>query len=270
MRADYHIHTEYSNDSTEKMERVVERAIDIGLDEICFTDHVDYGVKFDHSEANESGQMLNVDYISYFREIEKFRRKYAGQIAIKQGLEFGVQAHTVDKFQKIFDTYDLDFVILSCHQVDDKEFWTKDFQAGKTVAEYNAEYYREIYECMQLYKNYSVLGHLDMLQRYNEWHYPFEKSEEIITRILGRAIADGKGIEVNTSSFKYGLDDLTPSRDILTLYHNLGGKIISIGSDCHSAEYLDDHIDYVRRELRKIGFTEFCTFDKMRPVFHEL
>jgi len=269
MLADYHVHTEFSDDSTEPMEDVVNQAIAIDIDEICFTDHVDYGIKTDHDEKQKPGQLLNVDYPNYFREITELAGKYQGQITLKQGLEFGMQTHTIEKYQKIFDTYDLDFVILSCHQVRDKEFWTYDFQRGKTPDDYNAEYYREIYECICQYKNYSILGHLDMIQRYNESLYPFEKSKGLITKILVRVIADNKGIEVNTSSFRYGLKDLMPARDILKLYHKLGGEIITIGSDCHKVTDLGDHIPYVKEELRKIGFTHFCTFERMQPIFHK-
>lgn len=270
MIADYHVHTEFSDDSTEPMENIIHKAIDMNIAEICFTDHVDYGIKADHDEKPKEGQLFNVDYPEYFKKIAELKKTYQGRIAIKAGLEFGMQTHTIEKFKKIFDTYDLDFVILSCHQVRDKEFYSFDFQKGKTPDEYNAEYYQEIYNCVCQYKNYSVIGHLDMIQRYNDSLYPFEKSKEIISKILARTIADDKGIEVNTSSFRYGLKDLTPSREILKLYYELGGKTITIGSDCHKAEDIGDHIPYVKQELRKIGFAHFCTFDKMQPFFHDL
>ena len=79
--------------------------------------------------------------------------------------------------------------------------------------------------------------------------------------------ADGKGIELNTSSFRYGLDDLQPSTDVLCLYHDLGGRILTIGSDSHKPEHLGAHIAECRDRLRTIGFTEFCTFKKMEPTF---
>ena len=87
---------------------------------------------------------------------------------------------------------------------------------------------------------------------------------------MKKVIKDGKGIEVNTSSFRYGLKDLTPERNILKLYHELGGKIITIGSDAHKAENVGDHIPYIQSELKKTGFTHICTFDKMKPIFHGL
>ena len=222
------------------------------------------------SEKEKYKNLLNVDYPEYFREIGELREKSKDKITIRQGLEFGMQTHTIADFQKIFDKYDLDFVILSCHQVNNEEFWNKVFQKGKTPDEYNYKYYEEIYKVIQKYSDYSILGHLDHIQRYNETIYPFEKSREIITEILKKVIKDGKGIEVNTSSFRYGLKDLTPERNILKLYYELGGKIITIGSDAHKAENVGDHIPYIQSELKKIGFTHICTFDKMKPIFHEL
>ncbi len=47
MRADYHVHTAFSDDSDYPMEQVVRDAIALGLEELCFTDHVDYGIKTD-------------------------------------------------------------------------------------------------------------------------------------------------------------------------------------------------------------------------------
>lgn len=261
MLADYHMHTSFSDDSDYEMEEAVKKSIAIGLDEICFTEHVDHGVKTD----------LNCDYEKYVEEFKRCKEKYKDQIAIKLGIEFGIQGHTINQYEKDFDKYDFDFVILSCHQIDDKEFWTYDFQKGKTQQEYNEKYYEEILKVMKNYDNYSILGHLDMIKRYDEeGEYPFEKVKDIITEILKLAIEKGKGIEVNTSSFRYGLNDLTPSRDILRLYKDLGGNIITIGSDTHEEKHVGHKIDYIKGELKEIGFTKFCTFEKMKPTFHEL
>ena len=285
MLADYHIHSKYSDDSEEDLEKIIETAINKGIGEICFTDHVDYGIKLDKDvfeKIDENAKKdwikkigridLNVDYPNYFKEIEELREKYKEKITIRQGVVLGMQVHTIKDFQKLFDKYKekFDFVILSCHQVNDKEFWTNEFQKGKSVDEYNAEYYEEIYRVMNRYSDYSILGHLDHIQRYNETIYPFEKSREIIVKILKKVIEDNKGIEVNTSSFRYGLKELTPERDILKLYHELGGKIITIGSDAHKAENVGERIPYIQEELKKIGFTDICTFDKMKPIFHKL
>ena len=283
MLADYHVHTEFSNDSIYPMEEVVKDAISLGIKDICFTDHVDYGpyrdwddprgIQYRPGDEGEPEQvaLTNVDYKKYFSMIEKMREKYREKIAIKAGLEFGVQTHTIPEYEKLFRSYPFDFIILSIHQAGDQEFWTNEYQSGRTQQEYNEGYYKELLSVVQNYHSYSVLGHMDLIVRYDSYGiYPFEKLKPLLTEILKTVIADGKGIEINTSNHRYGLSDMTPSRDILKLYKELGGTIITIGSDSHKKEHLGAYIDWAKEELRKLGYTQFCTFEKMQPIFHEL
>ena len=283
MLADYHVHTEFSNDSIYPMEEVVKDAISLGIKDICFTDHVDYGpyrdwddprgIKYRPGDEGEPEQvaLTNVDYGKYFSMIEKLREKYKDKIAVKAGMEFGVQTHTIPEYEKLFRSYPFDFIILSIHQAGDQEFWTNEYQSGRTQQEYNEGYYKELLSVVQNYHNYSVLGHMDLIVRYDSYGvYPFEKLKPLLTEILKTVIADGKGIEVNTSNHRYGLSDMTPSRDILKLYKELGGTIITIESDSHKKEHLGAYIDWAKEELLKLGDTQFCTFEKMQPIFHEL
>ena len=283
MRVDYHVHTEFSDDSDYAMEQVIKDAITMRLDEVCFTDHVDYGVKKDWDEpggmiyrkggVGEPDKMpvANVDYPVYYETFKDLSALYNKDITLKLGLEFGMQAHTIEQYEKLFARYPFDFIILSVHEVEDKEFWNQEFQQGRTQQEYNEYYYKELLYLVKNYHNYSVLGHMDLITRYDKaGTYPFEKLKPLLTEILRTVIADGKGIEVNTSSHRYALTDLTPSRDILKLYRELGGRILTIGSDSHKPEHLGAFIDETKQELKMLGFKEFCTFDKMKPVYHLL
>lgn len=287
MYADYHLHCEFSDDSNEPMENQIERGIELGLEEMCFTDHVDYGIKRDWDDpegiitrhAIEHGEevdlvLANVNYPKYFEKLHLMKEKYKDRITIKQGLEFGIQSITVDQYQNLYNKYkdELDFVLFSMHQVNNLEFWTQDFQKGKTQKEYNDEYYEEIYKTMKLFKDYSCLAHLDLLARYDlNGIYPFENEKDIIAEILKLTIQDGKGIEINTSSWHYGLKDTQPCRAILKLYKDLGGKIITVGSDAHKTEFLADHIKDAYEILKnEIGIDEVCTFDHMVPTFHKI
>lgn len=288
MLVDYHVHSEFSDDSRESMEKQIEKAIELGFDEICFTDHVDYGIKKDWAEGNiewrggdgisssadKLDPLSNVNYMEYFGKILRMKETYKGKIQIKSGLEFGVQSITIPQYEELWARWNnvLDFALLSMHQVNNQEFWTQEFQQGKTQKQYNEEYYEEILKVIRQYKHYSVLAHLDLIARYDKQGvYPFDKVKDLIAEILRTAIADGKGIEINTSSWHYGLKDTQPSRDILKLYKDLGGKIITIGSDAHNTSYLGDHIEEARKILRdEIGFEQFCTFDQMEPIFHNL
>lgn len=276
MFADYHVHTEFSDDSIYPMEDVIKDAIRMGMDEICFTDHVDYGIKVDWDSGQEilyrDGEpMANVDYPVYAERIAVMKEKYQNQIAIKMGLEFGMQTHTIPQFETLYNRYPFDFIILSVHQVEDKEFWTQDFQRGRTQKEYNERYYEELLQLVKGYQHYSVLGHMDLIVRYDEMGaYPFINIKPYVEEILKEVIRNGKGIEVNTSSYRYGLTDTTPSREILKLYQEMGGRIITLGSDSHKPEHLGACMEETKGMLKSMGFCSFCTYDKMRPVFHVL
>lgn len=276
MLADYHVHTEYSDDSIYPMEDVILDAIEMGLDEICFTDHVDYGVKCDWDsgktiEYRDGEPLANVYYPHYMEEIKEMQYLYGDRIALKTGLEFGMQVHTIPQFEQLFSKYKFDFIILSVHQVENKEFWTQDFQTGKTQQEYHERYYGEMLELVRRYKNYSVIGHMDLITRYDKaGGYPFEKIKPLVTDILKTVISDGKGIELNTSFHRYALSDTTSSAEILKLYYNLGGKVITIGSDSHRPEQLGAYMREGKKLLRSMGFQYFCTYDRMKPIFHKL
>ena len=273
MLCDYHVHSLFSDDSNTPMARQAKQAVNLGLSELCFTDHVDYGVKFDHGDPRSVNRNENVNYPEYFPAIEEVREQFRGKLTIRAGLEFGVQSHTVREFEDLFTKYrdKLDFVLLSIHQVEDKEFWTQDFQQGKTQEEYNREYYEEMLRVIRNYRDYSVLAHLDLIVRYDmKGVFPFAKVRDIVAEILTTAINDGKGIELNTSSWRYGLTDTQPCREILELYRDLGGEILTLGSDAHSSDYVASRFEEGREILRSLGYRSFCTFEKMTPTFHTL
>ncbi len=276
MVCDYHVHTDFSNDSTYLMERVVQDAILKGMSELCFTDHVDYGVKHDWDSETQlvdrpKKSRMNVAYPAYVQEFRRCQQLYGNQICLKLGMEFGIQTHTCAQFEKLAAAYPFDFILLSIHQVENKEFWSQDFQRGRTQQEYNERYYQELLAVVKQYKEYSVLGHMDLIVRYDKAGiYPFEKVKPLIEGILKIVIADGKGIEVNTSSHRYGLHDLTPSKEILKLYRELGGTILTIGSDSHKPEHLGTYIQETKLLLKALGFETYCPLDQRQPIFHSL
>ena len=135
MFADYHVHSEFSDDSNEPIEKEVQRAIEIGLEEICFTDHFDYRIKREWNDScgmprcgngsirpsdNRMVLSTNVDYPNYFCMIRMLQEKYKDQIQIKAGLEFGVQTGTIQDYEKLYWKYNdrIDFILLSVHQKD--------------------------------------------------------------------------------------------------------------------------------------------------------
>lgn len=270
MLADYHVHTGYSDDSTYPMRQVALDAIRLNLDEICFTEHVDYDVKPEWDEPagarfEDGHPVTNCPYDAYLAEVDALREELGDRICLRAGLELGVQTTTIEKNRALVERLGdrLDFVICSIHQVGDLEFWNGDFQRGRTQEEIHTAYYEEMLRVVESFRGYSVLGHLDLICRYDPFgDYPFERVRDVVAEILRRAIANGKGIEVNTSGIRYGLGDFQPRREILELYRDLGGTVVTVGSDSHEPGHLGSYLRLAYRELEELGFAGVCTFER--------
>ncbi|MBU3107339.1 histidinol-phosphatase HisJ family protein [Clostridium gasigenes] len=261
---DYHMHCSYSADSNTPMEDMIEKSIEVGLKEICFTDHVDYDI-IDNPN-------VKVDYNKYFEEIDFFKNKYANAISIKKGIEMGLQSHILDRCSKEIREHDFDFVIGSIHTINKNELFTGDFHKGKTQYEAYEGYYKTLLEIISSFNDYSVLGHLDLIKRYGNYNNILDDSlfSDYLEAILKKVIQTDKGIELNTSSFRYNLKDLTPSVNILKMYKDLGGEIITVGSDSHNPGQVAFNFEYVHNILRDIGYKYVCRFDKMNVEFIKL
>ena len=119
------------------------------------------------------------------------------------------------------------------------------------------------------FEHWSVLAHLDLIKRYDPAGIlDFPANRDLVAATLEHVIAQDKGIELNTSSIRYGLKDSQPAREILELYRDLGGTIITLGSDSHAPEHLGAYLRHFQKYLASLGFEGFCTYDKMVPTLH--
>ena len=122
---------------------------------------------------------------------------------------------------------------------------------------------------MKNYKQFNILGHVDLVKRYTKkpCDNPFHSE---LTEIFNIIIPEGKGIELNTSGVRYGLTNGMPSDDILKLYKQCGGEIITLGSDAHKPEDIAFQFGESLQLLQSIGFKYITTFDNQKPTFHSI
>ncbi|MBN1065977.1 histidinol-phosphatase HisJ family protein [Clostridium botulinum] len=261
---DYHMHCNYSADSQAPMEDMIEKSIELGLKEICFTDHVDYDVL--------GNPNVKVDYDKYFEDIDFYNNKYKDKISIKKGIEMGLQTQVLERCSKEIKETNFDFVIGSIHTIDRNELFTGDFHKGKTQHEAYEGYYKSLLEIVNSYDDYSALGHVDLIKRYGNYDTILKDEifSDYLEAILKKVIYSGKGIEINTSSFRYNLPDLTPSKNILKMYKDLGGEILTIGSDSHNPTQIATKFDYIHDALGSMGYKYICKFNNMKPEFIKL
>ena len=146
---------------------------------------------------------------------------------------------------------------MSLHTIDGKDIYSNNFTHNKDPLDVLLKYYDYLYQCINIFDNFDIVGHIDFIDRYfNDFSSlpAFEEYAEIIEQILKLIINKEKGIEVNTSGIRYGLNYFHPKPKILNLYKDLGGEIITIGSDAHSPEFIGYEYKTAEKLLREFGF----------------
>ena len=263
---DYHIHSEFSGDSSQDLVEIFEKAISLGLEEIAITDHLEYDI-----EGMADKWILNLD--KYTSKILEYQDKYKGKLNIKLGVEVGVQPHTKDYLEEQVKKYPFDFIIASTHAINRYDLAWGELQKTRNKEQLQKYYFETVLENVKKYDKFSVYGHMDFVTRYGGNEYrglEYKKNQDLIDEILKTLISKGKGIEINTSSYRYKEDRFYPCTDVVKRYFELGGEIITIGSDSHIKEYITMDFDIVYEFLKSIGVKYICGFDKLNPVFKKL
>lgn len=269
--ADYHMHSHNSGDSKLDMSEMLEYLIKNNIKDMCFTDHYDADYVYD-SLGTPFGT-FELDLPSYRKEFLQIKEKYGERINVNFGVELGIQTHLADSLKSYVENNDFDFIIASNHLCHRKDPYYPYFFEGRTDKEAFREYFESVLESVKAFKDYDVFGHLDYAVRYapnRDMNYFYKDYSDLFEEILRTIVEDGHGLELNTKGFRYDLKSSNPSEDILRRYRELGGEIITIGSDAHEITELAWGLERAAEILKCVGFKYYTTFNKRVPAFHEL
>ena len=270
---DYHLHSTISPDGNNTMTEMAEAAVRLGVDELCFTDHVEplHWLNW-NDPPREKG---SYDWPAMVRQFEDAKAALGDRIRLRMGAELGECVAAFDVADSFLDTApQLDFTIGSVHvyrlesgvwddfcwvESDDPARW--DWIAGR---------YLDELEKMVSWGRFTVLGHLTLPERYawerHQVPLSFDRYEERLRSILKAAIDRGLGIELNSNRGNAPL----PGEKWLRIYRELGGEIITLGSDAHRPAHIACAMEERQELLKACGFDAFCAFDAGKPVFHKL
>lgn len=258
MYCDSHVHTSFSGDSDTPPERQIEKALSLGMERICFTDHHDHDVVSDID--------FELDIPAYLKEMGSLREGYSGRIDIYTGIELGLQEHISGYLQEITKENPFDFVIGSVHFVDGLDPYYPEYFEKWGKSAYR-RYFEAVLGCIKSIKCYDSLGHLDYIARYGGKHgltYSYAEYSDLIDPILRCVIDDGKALECNTGGLSRGLLQPNPCADILRRYREMGGELITIGSDAHSPETLGCFFESTGELLKELGFKYYAVYSQRR------
>lgn len=258
---DFHFHTNLSIDGKDSLLAFCEQAVALGAKTVCVTDHFDvnYG---GNPDARVPGPE---DVMQAYAEA---REAYPA-LDLRLGMEVGYRQDSHCASALMLARYPLDFVINSVHEVGGKDAYFPEYFEGLTREQAYLNYLEAVFESLDAAYDYSVIGHLGYVYRNAPYiGAPLHRREfpDLIDGILMRLVYLGKGIEVNTSTLRVH-NETMPVLDIIRRYKELGGEIITIGSDAHTVARLGDGYLRALEAVRTAGFTHITAFRGFAPKF---
>lgn len=254
---DYHIHTTASCDSESGMAAACEAAISRGLREIAFTDHADFG------PDDPPGYLRPADYLA---AIERCRARFGERLTVRAGVEVGEPHLFVQEARAVLAAGEFDLVLGSAHYGDGLwAAWKADYFEEQPLRQAYEAYFRQVVG-LAAEGEFDVLGHIDLVKRDAlKFGKPYDGPApyaDMIRAALRSVVERGKGIEINTSPLRQGQPEPCPSLEILRWYRELGGEILTFGSDAHSADDVGADLDVALEMARAAGFTRIARFER--------
>ncbi len=268
--SDFHMHTTLSTDGESEMKDMIAAAADKGLKRICFTEHYDYDNTFGESEGDF---VVDIDnYLEVYNSYKEFAKSRG--IDIYFGLELGLQTYLADDYHILVSKYPFDFIIGSSHLARRKDVaFPSYFESFESLKEAMTVYFDAEVANAMCHHDFDIYGHLDYAWRYvPDRPEKFEYSDyaDSLDRLLNVLIKKGKGIEINTAGFRKGLSQPNPDISILERYYELGGEIVTVGSDAHKTADIAADFDRAETVLKAVGFKKYAYFVGRKLQFEEL
>ena len=266
--SDCHLYCHFSSDSEASPESMIDNAVRLGLSHICFTDHNDYDYP---KEDGKTVFLLDLD--AYLEKISVLKKIYKDKIDVRIGVEQGLQPHLCEQINNYDPAHRLDFIIGSTHLVDGSDPYYPSFWEHHSSRESICTYFENIYKSICCCDNFDVYGHLDYVVRYapkKDADYQPADYTDLLDMILKKLIENGKGIEINTAGLRYGLKEANPCCFILKRYRELGGEILTTGSDAHKPQDMAFAFDIIVDLLKDCGFSYYTLFHQRKPEFIRL
>lgn len=254
---DYHHHTNHSFDSTASMVEICKKAIENEIQEICFTEHFSV-----NPLAPTYGHMV---FEKYLHEIRECQEKFHSQLIVKAGIELCEPHLLKDQYDEILQPLNLDFILGSVHNLNNQKLRLALNDDQPTAYE---RYFNELLSMVST-ADIDIIAHFDLMKRYaykEHCLYEFQDYQEIIQQILKKAIDRNIGMEINTSGLRTGLQQPLPSIEIIQLYKELGGEILTIGSDSHTVDDVGSNIADAYALSKQCGFNYIYKFEKRKPI----
>ena len=268
---DLHVHSTCSADGGSSIEDYARQAEVMGLAEVGYCEHVDL-------DPRDMGYGY-IDPGRYDRELAAARAAVP-EVRLLQGVEITYQSGMQEAVREWQTCRPWDYVVVSVHLIDYPDGWAIISEPGAMGAYFASHNERQAYgpyfaELLRAVKSGmgDVLGHLDLVKRFGVRQYgrldPAAFEEEI-REILRAAAQRGMGLEINTSGLRQAPGEPYPGLTVLRWYRELGGEVLTVGSDAHHADDLGRDIAGAMDMAREAGFRAIASFEARRVRWIDL
>lgn len=258
--ADMHTHSKYSHDSVCPIEEMCLSETEKGTKIFAVTDHCDV---FSFNDYDIFSPIQDA-----YEQVKALNEKYRGSCTLLSGVEISEGFWFPEQYEKIHDLVPFDVIIGSVHCVK-----CKDLEMPYSKINFSQLSKDKIYTFLDCYfhdmitmlekTDFDILAHLTCPLRYISGKFgiavDLKKFDSLITEILKTIIQKKIALEVNTSSFHL-INDFLPSGEIIKKYYNMGGRLITLGSDAHTAENASANFADAIELLKETGFEYICYF----------
>ncbi|NIM95119.1 MAG: histidinol-phosphatase HisJ family protein [Anaerolineales bacterium] len=255
---DYHIHTNFSCDSSATMSSMCQIAIKKGIHEIGFSEHLD------HHPKDECTGFFRVE--EWWEELDRCREKFRGELIIRAGIEISEPHQYPDEVDALLGAFPWDYALGSLHWIDDDIVFEEDY-FHRSEREAYVDYLNEL-ESMVEVGTFDILAHMDTVKRYGYEYYgkynPVN-DEAQIRRILNAAASRNVALEINTITLRRPVNETSPSLKILEWFREEGGRWITLGSDAHTPEEVAKDVDLALKLVRNAGYSLLAQFNQRQP-----
>ncbi|MBQ7647388.1 MAG: histidinol-phosphatase HisJ family protein [Clostridia bacterium] len=273
--SDLHTHTRYSEDvpfdEGASVDMLCASAVKSGIGEIAVTDH--YEINHIVDKLDDAPDMESI-----LKEVTEAKEKYQGKLGVLFGIELGQGNHKLSESAELLKKYPFEFVIGSVHEIRNEcdfyridyashdETWLKDLfyryadERAETALKCDFYTLAHITYPLRYYLRSGTLSILDIENKGREYFEP----------TLKNVISRGKALEVNTSGFRQDLKTTLPYDDLIVFYKELGGELVTVGSDAHRAAHVGSEIARTYSHLKDLGFKYITRFKERKQFFEKL
>ncbi|MCQ2533156.1 MAG: histidinol-phosphatase HisJ family protein [Clostridia bacterium] len=263
MVADTHNHTcHFSFDAEMSIYELMTSAKEKGISNIAITEHYELG--FDD-------QLFDID--QYSKAFVTWKDLSKDKVKLLMGVEFGYQKHLAKEVDVLAKTAPFDQIILSNHLVDGQDIYYYRDCYKRPKNELYGEYIDVMAEMADICNEYDIIGHYDYINRYSNHRNSqifYEDCPKSFDRLFEVMIAKNKCLEINTRSIhkmkQRKIKEYMPDKAVIKRYMDMGGKMISLGSDSHTPNTLGIHFEETIDYLKELGINEVYHFENRKPV----